>query len=84
MTLSRDEEENSIALISSGKHVVFQVVSAKPLETSWSTDPPGTTYDLLQPNGIYTVVPSRCSYTTGPGAPRARDYRTPFYLLLEH
>lgn len=53
MALFRDKEENSIALILLGKHVIFQVVSAKPLETSWSTDPPGTTYDLLQRNGVY-------------------------------
>jgi len=66
MVFSRDEEERDcVALILPGKHVVFQVVSAKPLETSWSTDPPGTTYDLLQRNGVHRG----CTFRTAVAQP---------------
>lgn len=78
-----------VALIP-GKHVVFQVVSAKPLETSWSTDPPGTTYDLLQRNGVHREVVFRAAVAQpvpvqrGMSTTSGENYRAPFYLLLEH
>lgn len=63
------------------KRVVFQVVSAKPLETSWSTDPPGTHLTTF----CYAESVHRDCVPVAQPVPtqwRARNYRPQFFYLL--